>query len=86
MTSPNTAKPARLVAIDSLPAEMQPYALCDWATVAAVTGLRDVEHARETFLAAGLPVVHLSSKRKLPRWGVLRDFLISRERPATAAA
>lgn len=79
-----TTKPARLVAIDSLPAEMQPFALVDWATVATVTGSSDAEYTRETFMAAGLPVVHLSARRKLPRWGALRDFLISRERPAAA--
>lgn len=78
------AKPARLLAIDTLPTEMQPFALVDWQTVATVTGLRDVEHARETITAAGVPLVHLSERRKLPRWGVLRDFLISRERPAAA--
>jgi len=82
----DTVKPTRLLAIDSLPSEMQDFALVDWATVAALTANRDVETARETLVNAGLPLVRLSARRSLPRWGALRDFIKSREQaPATAA-
>jgi hypothetical protein len=81
-----TAKPARLAAIDALPNEMQDHALVDWETVANLLNNKDREYAREIVTKAGVPLVHVSDRRKLPRWGALRAWLLSREKPANAAA
>ncbi len=75
-------KPLRLAAIEALPNEMQDYALVDWPTVALLFGYKDIEYARETLTQAGVPLVQLSDRKRLPRWGTLRDFIISREGPA----
>ena len=74
-----TEKPVRLAAIDALPNEMQDYALVDWPTVATILNNRDIEYARETIIKAGVPLVHVSERKRLPRWGALRDYLKSRE-------
>ena len=58
---------------------MQDYALVDWPTVAVLGTFKDVEHARETVKAAGVPLVHLSDRKKLPTWGDLRAFFNSRK-------
>ena len=78
----NIVKPSRLAAIEALPPEMQDFALVDWETVALLTGNLDREYAREILVAAGVPLVHVSARRKLPRWGALRAWLVSRERAA----
>lgn len=70
---------SNLNTIAALPPQMQEHALVPWATVAAMMGAKDVQYARETLKAAGLPLVRVSSRRELPRWGALRDFLKSRE-------
>lgn len=82
--SQNTSRPTRLVEIESLPPEMADFALVDWKTAAWLTGNADVETAREMIIDAGVPLVHLNSRRKLPRWGVLREFLLKREKTLTA--
>jgi hypothetical protein len=68
-----------LATIGALPAEVQEHCLIDWKTVALILGANDVEHARETVIAAGVPLVHVSERRKLPRWGALKQFITSRE-------
>jgi hypothetical protein len=82
MTTTDIQKPTRLAAIEVLPDEMQDNALVDWKTVAVLLGFSDVEYARETVTAAGLPLVHVSGRKKLPRWGALRDFIRQREQHA----
>lgn len=79
MTTSNVIKPSRLAAIESLPEDMQDRALVDWATVAIVCAYDDVEHCREIVTKAGVPLVHISERRRLPTWGALRDWLKSRE-------
>jgi hypothetical protein len=73
------SRSARLAAIEELPGEMQEYALVDWETVAVVTGNKDVEYAREELTKAGVPLVQVSARRRLPTWASLREFLKSRE-------
>jgi hypothetical protein len=70
----------RLAVIESLPNEMQSYALVDWKTVAALGNFADVEHARNTLKAAGVPMTYISPRRCLPTWGDLRAFIESRKR------
>lgn len=72
-------KPPRLAAIEALPADMQDYALVDWETAALVLNSKDPEHTRETLKKAGLPVVDLGGRRKLPTWGNLRALIKSRQ-------
>lgn len=79
-------KPARLAAIEALPTVMQDDALVDWETVAALANLRDPEYVREMVIEAGVPLVHVSARRKLPRWGAVREWLRSRERVCGEAA
>jgi hypothetical protein len=73
-------KPERLAAIAELPSDVQDFCLLDWKTVAAIIGAKDVEHARDIVINAGVPLVHVSERRKLPRWGSLRKFIKDRER------
>jgi hypothetical protein len=73
-------KSPRLAAIEALPDQMQDCALVDWATVAVLLDKKDVEHARELITAAGVPLVHVSERRKLPTWGALRQYIKARER------
>jgi hypothetical protein len=81
---PKVQKSSRLAAIEALPNEMQDHALVDWRTVAALLDKKDVVHARELITAAGVPLVHVSDRRKLPTWGALRKFIQARQRaPAT---
>lgn len=75
----SNSKTSRLAAIDALPNEMQDHALVDWPTVATLCGFKDTEYARETIIKAGVPLVHVSDRKKLPTWGALRSFLQSRE-------
>lgn len=75
-------KPARIAEIETLPPELQAHALLDWRTVAAILNFRDIEHARETVINAGVPLVHVTAHRKLPRWGTFKTYLENRERPA----
>jgi hypothetical protein len=82
MDHPSTTRPARLAAIDALPNEMQDHALVDWQTVANLLANKDIEYARALVTAAGVPLVHVSERRKLPRWGALREWLRSREHAA----
>jgi hypothetical protein len=76
----NTIKPNRLAVIEALPADMQSFALVDWKTVAALGNFADVEHARSTLKAAGVPLTDISPRRRLPTWGDLRAFIESRKR------
>lgn len=69
----------RLVALDSLPDDMRDHALVDWPTVTTMCGLRDIEYCRELITKAGVPLVHVSGRRRLPTWGALREYLKSRE-------
>jgi hypothetical protein len=80
----HTDKPTRLAAIEALPTEMQDDALVDWPTVATILGNKDVEYAREIVTKAGVPLVHLSERKKLPRWAALRDFIRGRETAVAA--
>jgi hypothetical protein len=77
---PKVQKSPRLAAIEALPNEMQDYALVDWATVAVLTGNEDVDYARRILTKAGVPLVEVSSRRKLPTWRELRKFIESRQR------
>jgi hypothetical protein len=82
---PEIQKSSRLAAIEALPNEMQDYALVDWGTVALLMGNKDVAYARETLQQAGVPLVRVSERRQLPRWGSLREFLRAREAPMPVA-
>ena len=73
-------KTARLAAIEALPTTMQDDALVDWPTVKALCNFADTEYTRKVITKAGVPLVELSPRRKLPRWGALREYLRSRER------
>src|SRR5262249_55148313 len=73
-------KSARLAAIEALPTTMQDDALVDWPTVKVLCNFADTEHARKIITGAGVPLVDLSPRRKLPRWGALREYIRSRER------
>jgi hypothetical protein len=73
-------KSARLAAIEALPDQMQDHALVDWRTVANLLDKKDVEHARKLITAAGVPLVEVSTRRKLPTWRELRKFIESRQR------
>jgi hypothetical protein len=68
-----------IAAIGALPAEVQEHCLVDWRTVATILACKDVEHARKIVAGAGVPLVQVSDRRKLPRWGALREFIKSRE-------
>jgi hypothetical protein len=70
----------RFSEIEQLPADLHDDSLVDWRTVTAMVGGRDIEHTRKMMLAAGLPVVSISARRKLPRLGKLREFLRNREK------
>jgi hypothetical protein len=78
----NTKKPSRLAAIEALPGEMQEHALVDWPTVAVICNFKDIGYARNTIKKAGIPLVCVSERRKLPTWGTLRAWLQSREAAA----
>jgi hypothetical protein len=73
-------RPARLAAIEALPTKMQDDALVDWPTVKVLCNFADTEYARQTIIKAGVPLVELSPRRRLPRWGALREYIRSRER------
>ena len=75
----NETKSGRLAALEGLPDETRDHALVDWRTVTTLLGMKDVEHARKTLIDAGLPLVHVSERRRLPRWGTLRRWIESRE-------
>lgn len=75
--APQSTVPSR---IESLPPQLRDDVLLDWHTVASLLGFKDIEHARQTVVAAGVPLVHLSARRRLPRWGALREFIAKRER------
>lgn len=77
---PKVQKLSRLAAIEALPHEMQDHALIDWPTVAALLNKKDVVDTRELITAAGVPLVEMSSRRKLPTWRELRKFIESRQR------
>jgi hypothetical protein len=79
-------KSPRLAAIEALPNEMQEHALVDWATVAILLNHRDIDYAREIVTAAGVPLVYMSERRKLPTWGALRKFIQTRQREQAASA
>lgn len=84
---PKVQRLSRLAAIEALPREMQDHALVDWPTVAALLNKKDVVDTRELITAAGVPLVEVSTRRKLPTWRELRKFIESRQRdPATPPA
>ena len=68
----------RLAAIEALPTEMQEAALVDWRTVATLLNLKDEMYARDILIAAGIPLVQVTARRRLPRWGDLKTFLEKR--------
>jgi hypothetical protein len=82
---PKVQKLSRLAAIEALPHEMQDHALVDWPTVAALLNKKDVVDTRELITAAGVPLVHVSDRRKLPTWGAIREFIRTRQRAPTDA-
>jgi hypothetical protein len=63
---------------------MQDHALVDWPTVAALLNKKDVVDTRELITAAGVPLVEVSGRRKLPTWGALRNFIQRRQRAPPA--
>lgn len=69
-----------MAAIGGLPAEVRDFCLVDWKTVALILGAKDVEHARKTVVGAGVPLVEISERRRLPRWGSLKQFIAAREK------
>jgi hypothetical protein len=77
---PKVQKSPRLAAIEALPDQMQDHALVVWATVANLLDKKDVQHARELITAAGVPLVEVSTRRRLPTWGAVRQFIMSRQR------
>ena len=72
----------RLAAIGALPVDVQEHCLVDWRTVATILACKDVEHARRIVVAGGVPLVEISERRRLPRWGALKKFIAGRERGA----
>ena len=62
----------RLAVIEALPTQMQEYALVDWPTVAAMLSYDDLEQARKVLKEAGVPLVDVSSRKRLPTFGALR--------------
>ena len=81
---PKIHKAVRLAAIEALPDQMHHFALLDWPTVAALLNKKDIEHTRELITAAGVPLVHVSDRRKLPTWGAIREFIRTRQRAPAA--
>jgi hypothetical protein len=69
----------KLEAIRALPDDMRDSALVDWQTATILCSLKDVEHCRDVLKEAGLPLVELTARRKLPTWGALKALLKSRE-------
>jgi hypothetical protein len=70
----------RLAEIQRLPEQLRDDALVDWKTITLLLSSRDIQHTRRTLLNEGLPTVELSPRKRLPRWGTLREFLRKRER------
>jgi hypothetical protein len=77
---PKVQKLSRLAAIEALPHEMQDHALVDWPTVAALLNKKDVVDTRELITAAGVPLVHVSARHRLPTWASIREFIRTRQR------
>ena len=77
---PKIQKSPRLAAIEALPDQMQDHALVDWQTVADLLDKKDIQHAREIVTNAGVPLVHVSGRRKLPTWRALREFIAACQR------
>jgi hypothetical protein len=66
--------------IAALPADLQDHALVDWRTVALILSCKDIENARKIVVNAGVPIVEISERRRLPRWGALKQFIQAREK------
>ena len=73
-------KSARRARLAALPAELQDDALLDWRMAADLAGYEDVQYARKTLIAQGLPLVELSPRRKRPTLRALREHLAARQR------
>lgn len=71
----------RFRGIQALPDEMSDYALVDWQTVAAMFGTC-VPTARKIARENGIPLVAVSERKRLPRWGSVRQFIVAREQAA----
>lgn len=63
---------------------IQDHALVDWKTTAMLLDMC-VPWAKKTLEKNNVPLVHVSQRKRLPRWGALRAFLESRERSSAAA-
>ena len=74
-----SAEAGRLAVIEALPEQMQDHALVDWETVATICNYKDLETVRNNLKEAGVALVKVSERKKLPTWGALKDFLKSRE-------
>jgi hypothetical protein len=75
----------RIHEIKSLPDFMQEDAVVDMPT-AAILLSTCLPSARKIVRENKLNVVQISERKTGVRWGVLRKFILDRERPATAAA
>ena len=62
----------------AVPADMRDYYLVPWKTTGDMLNV-DPEKARAILRGAGVPLVKVSERRVLPRWGTLRDFIKQRE-------
>jgi hypothetical protein len=71
----NNTKPARLLAIESLPPELRDHALLDWPTVAAMLDRKDPHYVRKLLIADGVPVVSIGGRRKLPTTKAIREYI-----------
>jgi hypothetical protein len=68
----------RLMAVDAVPESMRDDCLLPWDETATICGLKDAEYCREVLTKAGVPLVHVSARRKLPRYGDVKAYLKSR--------
>lgn len=64
--------------LKNLPAGMADYSLVDWQTVASVFKTC-VPKARQIVKENGIPLVAISERKRLPRWGAIREFILNRE-------
>lgn len=68
--------------LESLPPEMQDWALVPWRHAATLLGFKDIRSAQEAVRDAGIPLVAISERKHLPRWGRIRGLIQDREAAA----
>lgn len=66
-----------------LPDYVQDHSLLNWPAVAAVLGC-SIPTARKIVKDNSIPLVPVSERKRLPRWGSIRQFIESRETASAA--